>query len=182
MKKPRIVFIHGNDTTHWSLSWAGWFKAELEKLGFDTFFETMPDSIFARAEYWLPFMEDHIEINENDVIVGWSSGATAAMRYTETHHILGSVLIAPTYTDLGDDIEAESGYFDTPWNWSNIKAHQRKIALVTGDDDEFIPQEEFDHIAKQLQPERLKLSKGGHFIDQEQFVELLAYIKHNYAQ
>ena len=181
MTKPRIIFLHGNDTTHWSLSWAGWFKEELDKLGFDTFFETMPDSIFARADYWLPFIEEHIEANENDVIVGWSSGAVAAMRYAETNHILGSVLISPTYTDLGDDIEAESGYFDEPWKWGNIKAHQRKIALITGDNDPFIPQEEFDHIAKQLQPERIKISRGGHFVEQEVFPQLIEYIRTNYA-
>ena len=47
--KQRIIFIHGNGTEHWSSGWALWFRAELEKLGFETFFETMPDSIIARA-------------------------------------------------------------------------------------------------------------------------------------
>lgn len=54
--KPRIVYIHGNDSLHWSGGWAAWFKTEVEKLGFDTFFETMPDSIIARSEYWLAFL------------------------------------------------------------------------------------------------------------------------------
>ena len=33
----RIVYIHGNDTYHWSFAWAPWLKTELEKLGFETF-------------------------------------------------------------------------------------------------------------------------------------------------
>lgn len=80
--KPRIIFIHGNDTEHWSFGWAAWFKAELKKLNFETFFETMPDSIIARAEYWLPFLKDHVKAGANDVLVGWSSGAVAAIKET----------------------------------------------------------------------------------------------------
>ena len=77
--KPRFVYIHGNQSTHWSFAFATWTKKKLEELGFETFFETMPDSIIARAEYWIPFLEDHIKVGENDVIIGWSSGGTAAM-------------------------------------------------------------------------------------------------------
>ncbi|HSW80968.1 MAG TPA: alpha/beta fold hydrolase, partial [Candidatus Saccharimonas sp.] len=96
--KPRIIFVHGNQAMSWAFGWTPWFKAELDKLGFETFFETMPDSIIARAEYWLPFLADYVEVGENDVIVGWSSGALAAMRYAETHKIKGSVLISPAHT------------------------------------------------------------------------------------
>lgn len=178
--KPRIIFLHGNETTHWSQSWAGWLKTELEKAGYETFFETMPDSIFARAEYWLPFIEEYIQAGENDVIVGWSSGAVAAMRYAEDHTLAGSVLISPTYTDLGDEIESMSGYFDQPWQWEKIRTNQDNIALITGDNDPFIPQEEFDFIAQKLNPTRIKLPQGGHFIEQESFPRLLDYIKDRY--
>jgi predicted alpha/beta hydrolase family esterase len=181
MDKPRIIFIHGNETTHWSQSWAGWLKEELEKSGFETFFETMPDSIFARAEYWLPFMEEHIQIGETDVIVGWSSGATAALRYAEDQKILGSVLISPSHTDLGDEIENMSGYFDDPWQWNDIKSNQQKIALFYGNNDPFIPQREFLHIAENVNAEKIMLSGAGHFIDQQTFPQLLDFIKKNYS-
>ncbi len=77
--KLRVIFIHGNQSTHWSFSFTPWLKRELEKLGFETFFETFSDSIIARSEYWLPFLKDHVKADENDIIVGWSSGAVAAM-------------------------------------------------------------------------------------------------------
>lgn len=180
MTKPRIIFIHGNETMHWSYGWAPWFKAELEKLGYETFFETMPDSIIARAEYWLQFLDGFVKAGENDVLVGWSSGAVAAMRYAETNKIKGSILISPCYTDLGDDLEKQSGYYDSPWQWDKIKANQEKIALMWGDDDPFIPQEEFDFIAQQLQPTRFKIPGARHFGEFEQFPQLLDYIKQNY--
>ncbi len=180
MQKPRFIFIHGNCATHWSFAWAPWFKAELEKLGFKTFFETMPDSVIARSEYWLPFLKNHVKVGGNDVLVGWSSGAVAAMRYAEQNKILGSVLISPCYTDLGDELEKQSGYYDKPWDWEKIKANQKKIALIWGDDDPFIPQTEFDFIAEQLQPTQIKIHGGKHFAERQTFPELMQYMKNNY--
>ena len=177
---PRFIFIHGSDTTHWSFAWSAWLKNELEKLGHDTFFETMPDSILARSEYWLPFLKDHIKVGENDVLIGWSSGAVAAMRYAEENKILGSILISPCYTDLGDALEKQSGYYDKPWNWELIRANQQKIALVWGDDDPYIPQSEFELIAEKLNPEQIKVHEGEHFIERQTFPEVLQYIKQNY--
>lgn len=179
--KPRFVFIHGNGTSHWSFAWVPWLKTELEKLGFETFFETMPDSIIARSQYWLPFLKDHVKVGENDVIIGWSSGAVAAMRYAEDNKIYGSILVSPCYTDLGDDMEKQSGYYNAPWQWDKIKSNQDKIALVWGDDDPYIPQGEFDFIARQLNPTQIKIAGGKHFIEQDQFPELLQYIIQTYA-
>ncbi len=179
--KPRIIFIHGNQTMHWNFAWTPWLKTELEKLGFTTVFETMPDSIIARAKYWLPFLKDYVKAGENDVLVGWSSGATASMRYAESNKIKGSVLIAPSHTDLGDELEKQSGYFDTPWNWENIKANQESIALFYSETDPYIPLTEFKSIASQIQPEEFNLQGRGHFIEQQTFSELLDYIVKKYS-
>ncbi len=174
--KPRIVYIHGNQTSHWSFGWAPWLKRELEKNGFETFFETMPDSIIARSMYWLPFLEEHVQAGENDMIVGWSSGATAALRYAEGHKLRGTVLVAPSASDLGDDLEKQSGYFDTPWDWSKIKENQKNIVLVHSDNDPYIPQKEFELIKESLQPDTIFIPGAGHFIGPETFPEVLEYI------
>lgn len=181
MQSPRFIFIHGNGTEHWSFGWAAWLKAELDRRGFATFFETMPDSIIARAEYWLPFLEQHVKAGENDVLIGWSSGAVAAMRYAETHRLAGSVLVSPSYTDLSDELEKQSGYFEAPWQWDKIRANQQRLALFYGDDDPYIPQADFEHIVLQLQPEVYKVAGGGHFIDYQEFPELTAYIDQTYG-
>jgi predicted alpha/beta hydrolase family esterase len=180
--KPKIVFIHGNGSTHWNFAFSGWLKNELEKSGFATFFETFPDSIIARSEYWLPFLKDHVQAGENDVLVGWSSGAVASMRYAESNKIKGSVLISPCYTDLGDELEKQSGYYDKQWDWEAIKKNQEKITLIYGDDDPFIPQEQFEYIAEKLNPEVIKVPGGKHFIEYTEFPQLLKNIKDTYEQ
>ncbi len=179
--KPRFVFIHGNQSTHWSFAWTPWLKDELEKLNFATYFETMPDSIIARSKYWLPYLKVHVNVGKGDVIIGWSSGAVAAMRYAENNKLLGTILISPCYTDLGDEMEKQSGYYDKPWNWKKIKSNQEKIALIWGDDDPYIPQSEFEFIAKQLNPTQIKIHGGKHFIERQKFPDLLQYIQLTYA-
>lgn len=178
--KQRIIFIHGNETEHWSQSWAGWLKTQLDTAGYETFFETMPDSILARQEFWLRFLQDHVKAGENDVIVGWSSGAVAAMRYAETHRIKGSILVAPCYTNLNSESERQSGYFDAPWDWQSIKANQGHVTLVHGDADPYIPQQEFEHIAQQLNTTVIKLHDDNHFISKDSFPELLDAITKQY--
>lgn len=180
MKKTRIIFIHGNQATNWAFSWSPWLKQELEKNGYQTFFETMPDSIIARAKYWIPFLKNFVKAGEEDVLVGWSSGAVAALRYAEENKIKGSVLVAPSYTDLGDESEKQSGYFDKPWDWEKIKNNQGKQVLVYSEDDPFIPKNEFEHIAENLKCEVVKFTDKKHFIEQDKFEEVKDYILKNF--
>jgi predicted alpha/beta hydrolase family esterase len=178
--KPRFVYVHGNDSTSWQSPWAVWLKQKLDSRGYNTWFETMPDPKIAHSDIWLPYLQDTAKVGPNDVIVGWSSGAVAAMRYAETHKILGSILLSPCYTDLGDDVERQSGYYDKPWQWAAIKANQKKIALVFGDDDPYISQSEFAYIAVHLGPTKLKIPGVGHFQTRQDFPELLRYIEAAY--
>lgn len=179
--KPRIIFIHGNGAEDWKFAWTPWLKTELEKAGFETDFQLFPDPVIARAKFWIPFLHDQIQAGENDVLVGWSSGANAAMRYAEKYKIKGSVLVAPCYTDLGDEREKQSGYYDTPWDFSSMKKNQEHVALFYSDNDEFISVSEFESIAEQLQPEIHKFFGKGHFMNQETFEELRDCIVKTYS-
>ena len=177
--KPRIVYIHGNQATHWSFAWAPWLKQELEKNGFPTFFETLPDSIIARSQYWLPFLKDHVQAGENDILVGWSSGAVAAMRYAEGHKVKGSVLIGACHSDLNDELEKQSGYYDRPWNWEAIKSNQQWIAQFASTNDPVIPIEESRFVHEKLGTEYYESSDKFHFgwpEPMETFTELLEVI------
>ncbi len=181
--KPRFIYIHGNGTTDWSSSaWAVWLKTKLDALGFETVFATMPDPELARSNYWLPYLQDILQVGTNDVLIGWSSGATAAMRYAETHKILGSLLVSPSYTGLGEESEKSSGYYDDPWNWNAIKSNQKHLAEVWGTDDPFIPQADFSYIALHLSADKIKIPGGKHFIDRQDMPEVLRYIQMTYTK
>ena len=172
----KVIFIHGNDTMRWSYGWAPWLKKELDKLHVVNIFETFPDSIIARRKYWLPFLKDKLRADKNTILIGHSSGAVAAMRFAEGIILFGSILISPSYTDLGDDLEKQSGYFDDPWQWNKIKKNQSFIALFYSNDDPYIPQRQFKYIANKLNPEVFSFKKRGHFIN-KRFPELLEFVK-----
>ncbi|HEX8182630.1 MAG TPA: alpha/beta fold hydrolase [Candidatus Saccharimonadales bacterium] len=178
--KPRFVFVHGNQSSTWQVPWAVWLKMNLTGMGYDTHFETMPDPHIARKDIWLPYLHDEVKVGPTDVLIGWSSGAVAAMRYAELYKLRGSILMSPCYTDLGDELEKQSGYYDAPWDWKAIKANQKKIALVYGDDDPYIPQSEFAYIAVHLGPDKFKIPGGGHFEKRQDFNELIRYIEQAY--
>ncbi len=177
----KIVFIHGNGAMSWKFAWTPWLKQELEKLDIDCIFETFPDSILARSEYWLEYLQDYIKADKDTLLIWRSSGAVAAMRYAEQHTILWSILISPSYTDLWLESEKISGYFNSPRDWNSIRKNQKTISLFYSSNDEFIPESEFEYITNHINPETVRELWQWHFMYMEEFPELLEEIKNKYV-
>jgi predicted alpha/beta hydrolase family esterase len=176
----KVIFLPGNGgaTTH--DNWFPYLQVELTKLGVQVLAEEFPDPQLARREYWIPFLE-HLGADENTVLIGHSSGATASMRYAETHTILGSILIGACYSDMGIESEKASGYYDDEWQWDKIRANQKWIAIFASTDDPFIPISQPQFIREQLHPDYFEFTYRGHFmIDHNsvnrEFPEVLSYI------
>lgn len=172
-----MIYIHGNKATHgWRFAWAPWLQGALRFYEVDTVFETMPDSVDGRAKYWLPFMARALDIGPQDVIVGWSTGAAAAMRYAESHPVRGLVLVAPHHTDLGSPFEKASGWFTTPWEWHTIRDNTGSRAVFHGDNDALVPMVETRHIVSSLGAEGHCVAGAGHFIHLDRVPEMLDYL------
>lgn len=163
MTKPKIILIHGNGGGTANDHWLPYVKDELEKDGFTVIAETMPDNVLARETKWLPFIKNKLSADENTVIIGHSSGAVAAMRFAETNKLRGSVLIGACYTDLGDEHERVSGYYNRAWQWDKIKANQNWIIQFASKDDPFIPVDEARHIHHMLNTEYFESANEGHY-------------------
>ncbi|MEK7550140.1 MAG: alpha/beta hydrolase [Patescibacteria group bacterium] len=161
--ETKVIIIHGNQGGTGNDCWIPWLRTELEKEGFEVLNPTMPDNETAKSSLWLPYIENELKTDENTILVGWSSGAVAAMRYAETHKILGSVLIGACYTDLGDDIEKVSGYYDEPWQWDTIRKNQEWIVQFGSVDDPVIPIEESRFVSEKLNSEYTEFTDKKHF-------------------
>lgn len=162
--RPKIILVHGNGGDTAYSAWLPQVANELRELGITVINETFPDNQVARASSWLPHLE-RLGADANTIIIGYSSGAVAAMRYAQDHQILGSVLVGACYTDLGDKHEKASGYYDTPWDWPAIKRNQQWIIQFASTDDPYIPIAEARFIQKQLGSKYHELAKRGHFQD-----------------
>lgn len=166
----KIIMIHGNGG---GTAYEGWFpqvQRDFEAAGHEVIARTFPDNVKARAKYWLPYIEE-LGADPQTILIGHSSGAVAAMRYAESHSLLGSVLVGACYTDLGEASERISGYYDVPWDWDAIKQHQSWILQFASPTDPYIPISEARFIQKQLSTKYFELPKRGHFEDRE-FPEL----------
>lgn len=172
----RVVYIHGNKAVSgWRFAWAQWLQCQLIAHGVDTLFETMPDSVDARARYWMPYLAG-LQLGRTDVLLGWSTGAVAAMRYAELHQVGGLVLVAPHYTDLGSQLEAASGWFTAPWDWPAIRANTGHRAVFRSDCDPAVPAAETYHIICQLRAAEYQVPGVGHFTKEETLPLLLDYL------
>ena len=97
----------------------------------------------------------------NVVLVGHSSGAQAALRYAERYPVRGVVLVAATYSDLGDAHERAPGYYpqprgggggeaageeSNPYLFDAMREHCRHWHQFHSDDDPFIPLHEAERV------------------------------------
>jgi predicted alpha/beta hydrolase family esterase len=159
----QVIFIPGNGGSSTQDNWFPSVKEALEKASISVVSVPFPDPELARASFWLPFLQDQLKADENTILVGHSSGAIAALRYAETHRILGSVLVGAYHTDLGIENEKLSGYFDTPWQWEAIKKNQEWAVIFASQDDPWIPVAEARYLHQQLTCEYHEYTNQGHF-------------------
>lgn len=180
MQNVKIIIIHGNGGSTPQDNWIPYLQTELEKLNLTVIARQFPDANLARESYWIPFLKNELKADESTIVIGHSSGAVAAMRFAESNKLLGSILVGVCYTDLGNEYEILSGYYDRPWNWQAIKNNQQWIALFASTDDPWIPIKEPRFIQEQLQPDYYEFTNQGHFGGdrrKETFPEIIEVIK-----
>ena len=174
------MIIPGNHDSDMSQFWYPYVKKELENIGIQVVAKKMPDPDLARKEYWLPFIEEQLLGDENSILIGHSSGAVAALRFTEIHKVQGIILVSASHTDLGDEHEKASHYFDDPWQWDKIKKNVKWIIQFHSLNDPYIPIDEARYVAKQLDTEYYEYPDQGHFssdVGKKEFPELLGVLK-----
>jgi predicted alpha/beta hydrolase family esterase len=174
--RTQAILIHGNGGSTAGDHWLPYLERELSRLGIAVINRTFPDNVKARAEIWLPFIEE-LGADENTILIGHSSGAVAAMRYAESHRLLGSVLVGVCHTDLGDAGEAASGYYRDPWRWDQIRANQKWIVIYQSTDDFLIPVEEARFVAARLRCSYFEFTDRGHFLDSKEFPEVVHFVR-----
>lgn len=172
----KAILIHGNGGGTAGDIWLPYLEREFTAIGIDVINRTFPDNVKARARFWLPFLEE-LGADEDTILIGHSSGAVAAMRYAETHRILGSVLVGVCHTDLGDGSEAASGYYRAPWQWEQIRSNQQWIGIYQSSDDPLIPVAEARFVAAQLRCSYFEFADRGHFVDSREFPEVVQFVR-----
>lgn len=179
-KKPpiKVIIAPGNGGTWPKDNWFPYVKRRLEAAGIPVVVRRFPDPVLARQRFWLPFLAK-LGADRRTVLIGHSSGAVAAMRYAESHQLLGSILVGACHTDLGVESERASGYYGRPWRWDAIRRNQKFIIQFASTDDPFIPIREARFIHRKLATEYYEATDQGHFSSSDgkkEFPEIVAHV------
>lgn len=162
MNNLKAIFIPGNGGGSPKDGWFPDVKKALEKINVEVIDEEFPDGDLAPESSWIPHLHK-LGADENTILVGYSSGAIAAMRFAEKNKIYGSALIATYHTDLNNPWEAQAGYFNRPWDFEAIKKNQNFILQFGSVDDPFVPVEEARFVHEKLDTEYTEFTDHGHF-------------------
>ena len=171
--------IPGNGNSDITENWFPKVKSELQKLGLDVIAKNMPDPELARKQYWIPFIKENLS-TENSILIGHSSGAVATLRYLEENKAQLAILVGVCHTDLGDEDEKKSGYYNEPWKWDKIKKNTEKIVIFASKDDPYIPISETLHVKNELDAEYHEYNDEGHFgsdVNKKEFPEMITVVK-----
>lgn len=174
--QQKIIILPGNgnsDINH--DNWYGWAKGKLIGLGYYVIAKNMPDPEIAHENIWLPYIKNELKADENTIIIGHSSGGVATLRYLENNKLKGAIIVGVNHTDLGDENEKESGYYDRPWQWDKIKQNAQWIVQFASDPDPYIPLEEELYINEMIGCEYHSIDDANHFMN-PRFEELLAVL------
>jgi len=149
----RFIILPGNGCTNILKSnWYSWLAEELRSRSLEVAIENMPDPYVARESAWIPFIHNTLKVDEDTVVIGHSSGALAAMRLIEKTPVYGTILVAAAHTDLGDENERASGYFDRPWDFASMRKNTKGFFhQFHSVDDHLIPISEAQYVAQHLQ-------------------------------
>lgn len=163
MAKPtRAIFIHGNRGANADSGCFPYIAACLQRYGIEILRPNLPDSVRGRMKYWMPFIES-LKPDRETLLIGHSSGTSAALRYAENNEVFGSILISTQVNDCGFELERRTGFYDDPFNWKEIKSNQQWILQIHAKDDPYISVEDTLTVHENLVSSLILTEGYGHF-------------------
>ncbi len=163
-----------------------WLKLSLEDKGINVSVPAMPNAEAPEISAWIGKIKDTITLSENTILVGYSIGCQAILRYLETINedikIAGVVLIAPwikldEQTLKEEDEEAmkvAEPWIDNPINFEKVKSHIGKAIAIFSDNDPYVSLEQKDIFEDRLGADILIEHNKGHFDPDSNVKELFS--------
>lgn len=160
------IILHGTSNNSQG-NWFPWLKEELENAGWQVYVPDLPHADVPNSKRYNEFLrsQEAFHVDNDTVLIGHSSGALAVMgilqELPEEVVVSHAVLVSAFTTDLGWDSLKEIAA--TPFDYEKIKNHARKITMLNGEKDPYIPQDEPKELANKLDAELITLIDQGHF-------------------
>lgn len=177
----RAVILHGTDGSPTELPWQGWLKNQLEYAGYDVFFPQLPNSHTSNLNIYDAFLKESDWYFTDNLIIGHSSGATAALHLLAQDwfpRVHATVLVGTFLNERLLDAASwyEPGQFNDLFVESikpkDIINKSKTFYFVHGDDDPYCDYNEALQLATELHAKFLTLHRGGHIAKSSGITEI----------
>lgn len=171
----KIIFIHGYTASHLA-DWYPSISKDLDALGVDYAIPDLPGGTYPHAQEWLETLHEVISKTEKPVVlVGHSLGTRATLLYLEKYHPkVEKIFLIAAFRNASsiDDAKPERSekypdFFIHKINLEEIKPLVEKFIVMHSRDDDSIPYEQGEEIAKDLNTELITYEDRGHFFKPE---------------
>lgn len=182
MTQPTIIFIHGYRASP-EINWFSEISRELKKLDIPHLIPTLPGGDNPHSAEWLKIIDKTIKSVKTPVIlVGHSLGTRAVLLYLDKFKtpVRSVLLVSPFNNDLSNAGNRGGGYsdfFEYPVNIPAVKKLASKFIVMHSKDDQAIPFEQGQEIAKELGAEFVVYEDRHHFAKPENYVYILEQLK-----
>lgn len=168
MKSTNIYVIHGYTSSN-QAEWFPWLKEQFKNSPVKIDIPNMPDSADPHLEYWLEHLRKNIlDIDENTIFIGHSLGCVTALHYIleKNIKIKGAILVSGfiNKNPMAEQTEGLQEFVDESLDIARIKSLIQSRVVITAKDDDIVPTEATQKLAKELDAKLIILSSGKHFI------------------
>jgi uncharacterized protein len=170
-----IIIVHGTYGNPEG-NWFPWLKSELENIGCRVFTPTFPTPKNQSLESWLEVIEDYKQyINEDTIVVGHSLAPAFLLSVIETldQPIKSAFLISAFVCLLGNPEfdELNKTFVTKSFNWDLIKKNCNTFHIINSDNDPYVPIQEGQKLAKELDVDLTVIKDGGHLNSESGYTE-----------
>ena len=176
----KVIIFYGTECDE-NTAWIPYIKKELKNRGIECVVPNLPTPTNQNYKSW-SMVSNNCEVNEDDIIVSWSTGAIFSVRYLYENNIKVKrlILISGFNNYVGnvpfvDNINKD--YFMQDVAVARNVAD--KIVCIKSDNDPFISQQALNDFAQKLNAHLVNIKNGGHFNSNagyNEFPELLKLI------
>lgn len=172
-----IYVVHGY-TANSKANWYPDLKNHLESESIVVHIFDMPSPHAPVEKEWLDLLEAKItNFDEKSIYIGHSLGCVTILKFLEDKNIdnIESLFLVSGFVE-DSPIPELSEFVDGKINYSKFIETIKNRIVVSAEDDDIIPYQYSEKLAKKLNAQFNLLKTGKHFIDRDGFVKFLYLI------
>ncbi|GAJ25547.1 hypothetical protein JCM15457_415 [Liquorilactobacillus sucicola DSM 21376 = JCM 15457] len=166
MTKKKLYVLHGY-TSNRNANWFPWLKQQVEeKMKKQVKVLQLPNADHPKPAEWDQTCSRKISSENGITLVGHSLGCIEALRFLSQHEIKDVNLVLVSGFDEKLHTLPELAEFTEPSiNYAEVLPKLKRVVVISALDDDIVPYEYSETLARHLHAKFILMPEGKHFID-----------------